>query len=357
MKTLIFTEGGSVSGNGHITRCLSFCPELISKGAAPVLIIKPDRTGEIAAVETINIDGLAVEQFDWHDIKNLKNFMAAFIGVRRLAAQNRTAIKNGAGNTKCGLNVIADSYKACLDVYAYLCEVSDAQIFFDDYHRIDYPGGHVLNGAVCAPKIAYAASRGVKYLLGPSYQPIRKEFTNAAPVKTKEKLSNILITLGGSDSGEVCKRILEALSVKFADIEKNIVTGRPLNDGEDIKKLAGENAHFHSGLSAAQMAALMSESDIAVSAGGQTLYELARLGVPTIAFIMAENQRNNVNGFLELLAVEDGGESADAGFKNKIAAAVDRLMSCGRRRELSELSKKIVDGQGVSRCIKEVFKL
>jgi UDP-2,4-diacetamido-2,4,6-trideoxy-beta-L-altropyranose hydrolase len=351
MKTLIFTEGGSVSGNGHITRCLSFCPELISKGAGPVLIIKPDRTGETAVLETVNIAGLAVEQFDWHDIENLKNFMAAFIGRKRSAAQSQ------AGNTEHGLNVIADSYKAGLDVYAYLCEASDAQIFFDDYNRIDYPGGHVLNGAISAAKISYAGGRGVKYLLGPSYQPIRSEFSDSTPLTINEKVSRILITLGGSDADEVCKRILEALVGKFADIQKNIVTGRPLNGGEDLKKLAGENTHFHSGLSAAQMAVLMTESDMAVSAGGQTLYELASRGVPTIAFIMAENQRNNVNGFLELQAVEDGGESTDAGFENKITRAIVKLMSRERRRELSEISKKIVDGQGVSRCIKEVFKL
>ncbi|OGM03351.1 MAG: hypothetical protein A2008_10650 [Candidatus Wallbacteria bacterium GWC2_49_35] len=357
MKTLILTEGGSVSGNGHITRCLSFCHELISKGAAPVLVIKPDQTGEAAVLETVNITGLAVEQFDWHDLKKLKDFTAHFIGGIRSSEQKKDATRNGTGNIKCGLNVIADSYKADFDVYAYLCDISDNQIFFDDYNRIDYPGGHVLNGAVSAAKIAYAGGRGVNYLLGPSYQPIRIEFANSSPVKIKKKVLKVLITLGGSDSDEVCKRILEALVEKFADIEKKIVTGRPLNGLEEIKKNAGENAHFHSGLSAAQMAALMSESDIAVSAGGQTLYELARLGVPTIAFIMAENQRNNVNGFLELRAVENGGESADSGFENKIARAMAGLISCDRRRELSEIFRKIVDGQGVSRCIKEVFTL
>lgn len=357
MKTLIFTEFGSVSGNGHITRCLSFCPELISKGAAPVLAIKPDRPGEEAETKTIKIEGLAVEQFDWHDIKKLKDFMTPFISGKRSSEQRKDATRNAAGNIKCDLNVIADSYKAGLDVYAYLCEASDAQIFFDDFNRIDYPGGHVLNGAISAAKIPYAGGRGVNYLLGPSYQPIRREFANSSPVKIKEKVSNILITSGGSGSGEICERIFEALAEKFADIEKNIVTGRPLNGGGNFKKIAGKKARFHSGLSAAQMAALMSESDIAVSAGGQTLYELARLGVPTIAFIMAENQRNNINGFLELRAVEDGGESARADFEIKISEAVTGLMSFDRRRELSEISQKIVDGQGVARCIKKVFKI
>jgi RimJ/RimL family protein N-acetyltransferase len=47
------------------------------------------------------------------------------------------------------------------------------------------------------------------------------------------------------------------------------------------------------------MAELMTASDIAVSAAGQTLFELARCGVPTIAVGVAENQRHNLEGFTD----------------------------------------------------------
>ena len=43
----------------------------------------------------------------------------------------------------------------------------------------------------------------------------------------------------------------------------------------------------------------MWKCDLAISAGGQTTYELARVGVPTIAIGLAENQRNNIRGWIE----------------------------------------------------------
>ena len=44
----------------------------------------------------------------------------------------------------------------------------------------------------------------------------------------------------------------------------------------------------------------MLEADIAVSAGGQTLFELARVGTPTAAVCVADNQINNLRGFTKL---------------------------------------------------------
>lgn len=45
------------------------------------------------------------------------------------------------------------------------------------------------------------------------------------------------------------------------------------------------------------MADLMLESTMAVSAGGSTLYELCACRIPTVTFSYADNQLGNVNGF------------------------------------------------------------
>jgi len=45
------------------------------------------------------------------------------------------------------------------------------------------------------------------------------------------------------------------------------------------------------------MKRVMAASDMAISAAGQTLYELARIGVPTIATAVVKNQLNNVQGW------------------------------------------------------------
>lgn len=48
------------------------------------------------------------------------------------------------------------------------------------------------------------------------------------------------------------------------------------------------------------MLSLMLKCDIAVTAAGQTTYELARIGLPTIAIGVVENQKFNIDGWLEI---------------------------------------------------------
>ena len=50
---------------------------------------------------------------------------------------------------------------------------------------------------------------------------------------------------------------------------------------------------------------LMLKSDICISGGGQTTYELARVGVPTIGICLAENQKNNLMGWKSLGFIEN----------------------------------------------------
>ena len=56
----------------------------------------------------------------------------------------------------------------------------------------------------------------------------------------------------------------------------------------------------------------MGQVDLAVSAAGQTLYELAQMGVPTIAIQVADNQKDNIEGWLKAGFIHFAGEWDDA---------------------------------------------
>lgn len=63
--------------------------------------------------------------------------------------------------------------------------------------------------------------------------------------------------------------------------------------------LNNRNIRFFYSLDAEHMKTLMLESDVAISAGGQTLYELASVGLPTIAIQVVDNQSEDISGFLK----------------------------------------------------------
>lgn len=332
------------------------------------MIVKIDNEGGGEILENIDIPGLKIEKIDWHDINILKNYINALKkpshnsfdedGDGNTSEDNIEDGKYHKENTKEIINAIVDSYKAGLEIYEYLCSISDNRIFCDDFKRIKYPCGFVLNGAVSAVKLNYPAeAAGVKYLLGPKYQPVREEFYKTRRTAIKEEISKIVLTCGAAADAKIYSQLLIPLREKFPGAEINIVTGKTSVTDDFININGDEKTIFHSKLNASQMAALIHNCDAAVSACGQTLYELTLAGVPTIAFMTAENQRNNAAGFVELNAVEYCGDYNDGVFEIKFREALNKILDYDYRLELSGRAQKIIDGKGAARCLNEVFNI
>ena len=91
----------------------------------------------------------------------------------------------------------------------------------------------------------------------------------------------------------------------------------------------------------------MMRSDIAISAGGQTLCELARMGVPTIAFCQAENQRLHLEAWQNEGFIEYAGEVNN--LEGRILRVFDRFLSRKERFRRSRKGMELVDGQGTRR--------
>lgn len=64
-----------------------------------------------------------------------------------------------------------------------------------------------------------------------------------------------------------------------------------------IEKAGDPNTEYVRFPDAERMKDVMAGSDLAISAAGQTLYELARIGLPTIAIAVARDQLGNVEGW------------------------------------------------------------
>jgi len=60
-------------------------------------------------------------------------------------------------------------------------------VYIDDNKRLDYPKGVVVNGSIHAKELNYSKKNGVKYLLGPKYIPLRKDFWEVPEKEIKEK--------------------------------------------------------------------------------------------------------------------------------------------------------------------------
>jgi len=95
--------------------------------------------------------------------------------------------------------------------------------------------------------------------------------------------------------------------------------------------------------------------NIAISAGGSTLYELASCGVPTIAIKVADNQTLLVNE-LERRGIVIGLDSDDKQLEKDLAKDIMLLIKDNdRRKEIADKAVSLTDGRGALRISRGIL--
>lgn len=328
-SALILTEGGSHVGLGHLARCCALVEGLQKAKCGAAIDFVVD--GDAAAKTFLKKQGIDPIVENWVTRK----------GKRRLLARDKTL-------------VIVDSYRAPYEVYDDLVHEGAAGgkkqhiVAIDDYNRLDYPVHTVVNPSIYSDKIVYRRGSSIKtdYLLGAGYIILRKEFWKPPRCFVKKAVKNILVTFGGMEYQRFMKRLWRFFVQEFSRFTYHVVTNAPFFYNGDLK------LKRYSGLSAGEMARLMCVCDLAISGGGQTLYELARVGIPTIGLCLADNQQFNLGGLSEAGAIEYAGWYAEETVFDRISSSVGRLIPAKARDALSARSRKTLDGKGVERIVK-----
>jgi UDP-2,4-diacetamido-2,4,6-trideoxy-beta-L-altropyranose hydrolase len=324
MKVAILTEGGKKRGFGHITRCLSFYQALEAKGIFSEMVVNGDPS---------------VEKFLEGEKHRILNWL-----------KNRDELFELIGGSD---SVIIDSYRAPITFYQKVSEIVKYPVYLDDTQRVNYPRGLVVNGAIGAEKLRYPKKEGVTYLLGIQYAPLRREFIDVPRKKLRKKVENLMITFGGNDRN-VTPKVLRLLMRNYPEIDRKVIIGRGYRNTKEIESLKNyrtELIYFPEGK---EMKQVMFDVDFAISGGGQTLYELARVGVPTVAVGISENQIHNLGGWEKVGFLRFAGWLGDKNLLSNLSRRIDELLPYEVRRLKSRMGRITIDGKGVERIIDKI---
>jgi len=307
MKLSILTEGGKDIGFGHITRCLSLFQAVKEKNIIPLLLVNADESAKYL------LKGTNCELFNW--------------------LKERDRLLDRIDNADV---VIIDSYLADISLYIAISKLVKRAVYIDDNNRLNYPKGIVVNSSIFAEEISYPINGDVTYLLGTEYAPLRKEFWGASERVINKKPKNVLVTFGGMEYSNFIQKLVSYFKGRFDFIFT--VT--------DDKNRVG----------AKKMLSLMLQADLCISGGGQTTYELARCGVPTIGICFADNQLINLEGWAKTGFLEFVGWYEKKSLFKKIEKDLIRVSSYKKRIEINRIGRKFVDGQGAKRVTQEMLK-
>ncbi|MCP5047956.1 MAG: hypothetical protein GY940_12340 [bacterium] len=189
------------------------------------------------------------------------------------------------------------------------------------------------------------------YLLGPGYISLRKPFLNVPEPEIQTNISSVMVTFGGDDSKNITPRVLAFLERDYPELTRNVVLGSAFKNREAIEAFRYDKVHLFHAPGGAGMRMIMETSDIAISSGGQTLYELARMGVPTVAVTVADNQRDNVMGWEKTGFIESAGLWTDDDLMDNIKKKFRELLDFDCRVRAVEAGRKTVQGNGAKRII------
>jgi len=240
--------------------------------------------------------------------------------------------------------LITDSYDIDQNYLIEMRKVVDKLVTVHDYAPFAFPSHVVINGNAYAEDLDYESLYGdTEFLLGTEHLLLRDEFRNLPKIEVRDRVQNILVTVGGYDLRNLTPKIIEALnSIDFDEIDDQYIDKENLhidvvigpsfdNLDQIIAELEQSNLDISLNFNVKKMSKLMIKSDIAISSGGSTLYELSATKTPALVLLQAENQ-------IRVADKLDGKSIFNLGFEENILNIKDRIKVLIKTK--NELNKK-----------------
>lgn len=330
MRVYILANGNKEIGMGHVMRSLSLAEAFRERGHFVSFFSK----------YSLGIEIIKSKNFD---VQNLENIDVVHLKFDSLKIPDV---------------IVVDSYDVTVEFFVKLKKCTKCLVYIDDLNAFFYPVDMIVNGTASAINMLYGNSQSAKLLLGLQYNLLRKEFSNLPKREAREDIKDILITTGNSDPAHMTEKVLQIFirDEKYAKLKFQVIVGDGFED--DIWREYGIINHPSVFLhhKPDNMARIMMGCDIAVTAGGSTLYELAACGVPAIVFAYAENQVPQAEAMGQKKLIWYLGQYMSV-TKEKMDEAFRYLQKNYEiRKELVEKLQILVDAQGASRVVKEIEK-
>jgi UDP-2,4-diacetamido-2,4,6-trideoxy-beta-L-altropyranose hydrolase len=257
--------------------------------------------------------------------------------------------------------IVVDGYHFQGEYQRTIKDTGLSLLFVDDCsHAEHYYADIVLNPNIYACEQFYRERESyTKLLLGTSYALLRREFCqrpicrNNIPSAAKK----ILVTLGGADPDNVTLKVIQALQeVEVAGLEAIVLVGANNPHSQQLKA-AIEKSDVSVELikNAMNVPELMAWADVAVTAGGTTVWELAFMGVPSLVIILAENQRLTAEALVKAEITINLGWHTSVTLEQIRNELTSLCFLFDRRSEMTQKARVLVDGKGAVRVMENLW--
>lgn len=256
--------------------------------------------------------------------------------------------------------VVVDGYQFHAEYQRIMKEAHLKLLFVDDAGNAGpYCADIVLNQNLHAVESMYTQREPyTRLLLGAPYILLRRDFTASRETQppVNPVARRLLISMGGSDPDNITAKVVEMLHrLEVPEWEAVAVLGQGSPHLADLKVVI-ERAALPIQLvqNVADMAKWMRWADLAITAGGTTIWELAFMGLPAVAMTRGEHERLLLQGAVREGIAIDVGPFQAVETQNLRSIVASLAFDEGRRRRMSEAGRAFVDGRGAARVVESM---
>lgn len=335
-KQVIFirADGNEQIATGHIMRCLSIAKEFVKRNISILFLVSDSDSerflksklpplSDSYSIKCLHTDLKQPDQEISAVTALIKDYMPLFLLVDSY--------------------FVTESYLSALQALVNV-------VYLDDRMAFDYPVHTIINYDLEVNSAFY--SNAVQILTGGKFTPLREDF-NDSSYTPKEKATHILLSTGGADSYRLAPKLLQQFLTgkEWNSYIFHTVIGSFSTQKEQLTMLSQDHPNLILEENVTDMKALMMQCDLAITAGGTTLYELCALGIPSVGYALNENQHLCIQAFANSGLIQYAGLLNQ---ENELIPSIIRETSylvshTDLRKNMSLRMRNTIDGNGASR--------
>ena len=352
MNIAIRVDGNAETGVGHVLRCITLADKLIDYNIKCTFFVRNiskslfailDEKFEVILLDRIDIMFSAIDEY------------SRWLGVnQRFDAEEFIAMAQP-GNFN---GVVVDHYglghhweRAVQDNFRFI-------LVLDDLANREHICNLLVDQSIGRKASCYSSlvPQICTLLVGPKYALLRDEFS--ADFSGFKKQFDILINFGGADKNNYTEHVLITLAM-HANMHKHSIK---IIIGSDYPYTFGlERRVEELGLKCKlvenpnNVAREISECRIAIGAGGVSLLERSALGVPSIVYAIADNQKH-ISAEYERQGLGAVIRKGEIGEHVKLASIIDTILDPKMLSKKSLSNSDFVGAHGTDRVVAKLLK-
>ena len=321
MTNYLFLTRCGKEGQGHLVRCEAISDALSKYNIKSHFVINAKDDGAILRNKKI------LATFEWQENHSrLLNFIKEY------------------------KNIFIDSLSLNKTLFNKINKHANNLIYIDDFKRWNHKKGIIIDWTIGVKK--QKNQKNLNYLFSSKYTALRKNFWKQKKNILNKEINNILISFS-NDINKITLKVIPCIKIVYPNSNISIVTRsriiyKKFINSKKIKTYYNINENI--------IKNLMLKNDLAIAAGGVTLYELASLGIPTLAVIANINQVDDVSGFEKANIVLNCGKWNSKSFNKNVIKNLLKTKSFEERQKMSSKGQKVIDGLGALRIAKHIYK-